>query len=290
MIKNRRKLTTSNIAYANVNFKNGIPMSQNIKQRIIDKLELKMKMSNVMKKEFDKIHLKHYPMTAGDSLANDDKHRFKNIKAFDYNRVILRKINNQEDSDYINASYIKDCEGQRRFIASQAPRKCTLNDMWRMIWQENISYIVMLTNLKEGDRVKCQRYWPESGTTTYHNIRVELETSNEYSFFIERQFTISCHNKVRTLTQIQYINWPDHGVPDTAAEVLYLYFKVKTQQTEESGPLLVHCSAGVGRTGTFIALDNLLEQNKTEIIDVFQCVNLLRKQRVQMVQTENQYR
>ena len=279
--------TFLNEQFNNHNITNDGINSGNIEHRYIKTLELKLQ--NIDDSEFNSLSEKQYPSNVGDAEVNKDKHRYTNIKAFDHNRVVLEKINHKEGSDYINASYIKGHEHQR-FIASQAPRKCTINDMWRMIWQENISYIVMLTNLKELNRIKCQRYWPESGTYSYHNIKVELETSNEYSFFAERQFIISCQNEFRTLTQIQYTNWPDHGVPNTAAEILYLYFKIKSQQTEESSPMLVHCSAGVGRTGTFIALDILLEQSKTENVDVFQCVNALREQRFQMVQTDVQYR
>ena len=141
--------------------------------------------------EFSKLFEIHYACKAGEHPSNSGKHRFNNIKAFDHSRVVLEKVENIEGSDYINASYINDYNGQQSFIASQAPRKCTINDMWRMIWQEHINIIMMLTNLREGMKVKCQRYWPESETEDYGNIQVHLERVEPYSFYIERTMTVS---------------------------------------------------------------------------------------------------
>ena len=142
---------------------------------------------------------------------------------------------------------------------------------------------------QEGERIKCQQYWPESGHKDYLDISVEPLSTNVYSFYIERHWNVTRDGATRPITHIQYTNWPDHGVPESACEILHLYYKVKT--LERSGPLLVHCSAGVGRTGTFIALDNLLSQNDEEQqVNVFKCVSDMRKDRCQMVQTDKQYR
>ena len=118
---------------------------------------------------------------------------------------------------------------------------------------------------------------------------MEFVAANVYSFYVERQWNVTRDGATRSITHIQYTNWPDHGVPESACEILHLYYKVKT--LERSGPLLVHCSAGVGRTGTFIALDNLLSQNdEEEEVDVLKCVSDMRKDRCQMVQTDKQYK
>ena len=142
---------------------------------------------------------------------------------------------------------------------------------------------------QEGDQIKCQQYWPESGQTIYHDITVESMTTTIYSFFVERQFTMTQDKCLRTLTHLQYTNWPDHGVPKSADEILYLYYKIKA--LEKKGPLLVHCSAGVGRTGTFIALDNLVEQSRVEHkVNVVKCVSSMRNDRCEMVQSASQYK
>ena len=121
-------------------------------------------------------------------------------------------------------------------------------------------------------------------------MRVETISTTTYAFYIERQFTVTkkhCTTR-KTITHIQYTSWPDHEVPEYADEILYLYYKVKA--LSRAGPLLVHCSAGVGRTGTFIALDNLLQQSEAEKqVNVFECVSEMREDRCEMVQTVKQY-
>ena len=153
----------------------------------------------------------------------------------------------------------------------------------------NVSYLYILFYLQERNKVICQRYWPESGHKQYHDIRVESVSTNVYSFYIERRFTLIREESSRTLIHLQYTNWPSHSVPRSADELLYLYHKVKA--LELVGPLLVHCSTGSGRTGVFIALDNLIEQSKSvQQVDVFKCVSDMRKHRCRMVSTHSQYR
>ena len=152
-----------------------------------------------------------------------------------------------------------------------------------------INYMIIPEFLFQKSEEIKKQYWPDSGEKQYHNIRVKTTSTTTYAFYVERCLTVTRDNCIRNITHLQYTNWPDHDVPKSAEEILYLYYKVKA--LKRKGPLLVHCSAGVGRTGTFIALDILLEQSKAEDqVDVFKCVSGMRKDRCEMVQTQKQYR
>ncbi|XP_061180601.1 receptor-type tyrosine-protein phosphatase mu-like [Saccostrea echinata] len=185
----------------------------------------------------------------------------------------------------------RDYKSERRYIAAQGPRKNTLADFIKMIWQENIECIIMFTNLVENGKNKCAKYWPDKeksvniGKCTLSHLE---ETA--YAFYTVRMFSFQKKDShdIRIITQFHYTAWPDHSTPEEIG--LVQFQRTVTKRYESGAPLLVHCSAGVGRTGTFIALDSLLEQGKEMgRINVFEFVKQMREDRMSMVQTLEQY-
>ncbi|NWS75170.1 PTPRK phosphatase, partial [Crotophaga sulcirostris] len=210
----------------------------------------------------------------------------------DHCRVVLQP--SDTGNGYINASYVDVAWtlAQSFPLPPQGPLPGTVVDFWQMVWQEKTSVIVMLTGLMEQNKAKCEQYWPEQ-EQVYGEFTVTLNNTRTTMGLITRIF---CLQKAgcalpRVVEQFQYLLWPDHGVPRNSAQLLSLVEMVNKRRLEASaGPVLVHCSAGIGRTGTFIALDFLLKMGKAEgKVDVFHCVQRLREQRVSMVQTKEQY-
>ncbi|KAK7493650.1 hypothetical protein BaRGS_00015162, partial [Batillaria attramentaria] len=233
-----------------------------------------------------------HPHTIGLSEENKRKNRFKALCTYDFNRVVLRRPKGDKSSDYINATYIKGYQRDQQYIATQGPRANTTDDLWWMVWQEGITQIVMLANLQEDGRDKCEEYWPASGKSqTYGHVTVKGLEEQQRADFVIRSFVLknAKSSGERHVTQYHYMAWPDHGVPLAASLVDYWrYVKARSTSTV---PLLVHCSAGVGRTGTFIALDIASEKkSRGDDVNVNEIVTQLREQRALMVQSEAQYK
>ncbi|XP_051996633.1 receptor-type tyrosine-protein phosphatase T-like [Xyrauchen texanus] len=222
---------------------------------------------------------------------NRNKNRYGNIIAYDHTRVRLQLLDGDPHSDYINANYIDGYHRPRHYIATQGPMQETVRDFWRMIWQENSASIVMVTNLVEVGRVKCVRYWPDE-TEVYGDIKVTLIETEPLAEYVIRTFTVQKkgHHEIREIRQFHFTSWPDHGVPCYATGLLGFIRQVKFLNPPDAGPIVVHCSAGAGRTGCFIAVDIMLDMAESEgVVDIFNCIRELRSQRVNMVQTEEQY-
>ncbi|XP_025425132.1 tyrosine-protein phosphatase Lar isoform X2 [Sipha flava] len=224
--------------------------------------------------------------------VNKPKNRYANVIAYDHSRVTLQPIDGIPGSDYINANY---CDGYRKhnaYIATQGPLQETFSDFWRMCWEVRTSTIVMMTKLEERTRVKCDQYWPTRGSQVYGPITVTLTNVQELATYVIRSFhlTRATDNETREVKQLQFGAWPDHGVPDHPAPLLQFMKRVRAVNLMDSGPVVVHCSAGVGRTGCFIVIDAMLERAKNEhSVDIYAHVTCLRAQRNYMVQTEEQY-
>ncbi|XP_064386420.1 receptor-type tyrosine-protein phosphatase kappa-like [Halichondria panicea] len=224
-----------------------------------------------------------------------EENRFGNILVYDDNLIILDPIPGQEDcqSDYINACYVDGFVKRNKFIASQGPLPNTVVDFWRMMWQERPPIIVMLTNVMENNKTKCQQYWPDSGSVSYGPFTVTITDQQVLADYTVRNLLLAIKGesgKPFKTTQFHFTTWPDHGVPDYATPILGFHRRVKSQHKPSRGPLLVHCSAGVGRTGTYIAIDNVLDQIATEgIVDISGTIVKSRNQRMKMVQTRDQY-
>ncbi|XP_047433666.1 protein tyrosine phosphatase receptor type Db isoform X15 [Mugil cephalus] len=224
--------------------------------------------------------------------VNKPKNRYANVIAYDHSRVILSSIEGVPGSDYINANYIDGYRRQNAYIATQGSLPETFGDFWRMVWEQHTANIIMMTKLEEKSRVKCDQYWPTRGTETYGLIQVTLLDTVELATYSVRTFALykSGSNEKREVRHFQFTAWPDHGVPEHPTPFLAFLRRVKACNPPDAGPMVVHCSAGVGRTGCFIVIDAMAERIKHEkTIDIYGHVTLMRSQRNYMVQTEDQY-
>ncbi|XP_063483657.1 receptor-type tyrosine-protein phosphatase F isoform X14 [Symphalangus syndactylus] len=224
--------------------------------------------------------------------VNKPKNRYANVIAYDHSRVILTCIDGVPGSDYINANYIDGYRKQNAYIATQGPLPETMGDFWRMVWEQRTATVAMMTRLEEKSRVKCDQYWPARGTETYGLIQVTLLDTVELATYTVRTFALhkSGSSEKRELRQFQFMAWPDHGVPEYPTPILAFLRRVKACNPLDAGPMVVHCSAGVGRTGCFIVIDAMLERMKHEkTVDIYGHVTCMRSQRNYMVQTEDQY-
>ncbi|XP_061940961.1 tyrosine-protein phosphatase Lar isoform X11 [Apis cerana] len=224
--------------------------------------------------------------------VNASKNRYANVIAYDHSRVILQTIDGMSGTDYINANYCDGYRKQNAYVATQGPLQETFGDFWRMCWELRSSTIVMMTKLEERTRIKCDQYWPSRGSETYGLMTVTITDVQELATYCIRTFQISRagYSERREMKQLQFTAWPDHGVPEHPAPFLQFLRRVRSLNPSDSGPLIVHCSAGVGRTGCFIVIDSMLERIKHEkMIDIYGHVTCLRAQRNYMVQTEDQY-
>ncbi|XP_061221095.1 receptor-type tyrosine-protein phosphatase delta isoform X29 [Neopsephotus bourkii] len=224
--------------------------------------------------------------------VNKPKNRYANVIAYDHSRVLLSSIEGIPGSDYINANYIDGYRKQNAYIATQGALPETFGDFWRMMWEQRGATVVMMTKLEERSRVKCDQYWPSRGTETYGLIQVTLLDTVELATYCVRTFALykNGSSEKREVRQFQFTAWPDHGVPEHPTPFLAFLRRVKTCNPPDAGPMVVHCSAGVGRTGCFIVIDAMLERIKHEkTVDIYGHVTLMRAQRNYMVQTEDQY-
>ncbi|KFO71871.1 Receptor-type tyrosine-protein phosphatase eta, partial [Cuculus canorus] len=235
----------------------------------------------------------HQPKFAAELVENRGKNRYNNVLPYDISRVKLSDQSSGTD-DYINASYMPGYISKKAFIAAQGPLPNTIEDFWRMIWEKDIYSIVMLTKCVEQARTKCEQYWPDKESKSYGEIIVTMVSEIVLPEWTIRDFTVEKSNtpESHTVRQFHFTSWPDHGVPETTDLLInfrHLVHEYSSQNPIDS-PTLVHCSAGVGRTGTFIAIDRLIQQIEMEnTVDVYGVVYDLRMHRPLMVQTEDQY-
>ncbi|XP_039630990.1 receptor-type tyrosine-protein phosphatase H-like isoform X2 [Polypterus senegalus] len=227
--------------------------------------------------------------------GNKIKNRFTNVLPYDCSRVKLQKGQENPCSDYINANFMPGYNSSKEFIAAQGPLPNTVANFWQMIWEQNVQAVVMVTNCEEGNRVKCEQYWPKDcKPCVYEDISVTTVSDTEMKEWTLREFNVK-HVKTlesRIVKHFHFTTWPDHGVPVKTHSLIAFRELVRSfmNQLTRNAPVVVHCSAGVGRTGTFIALDYLLLQLSNEMaVSVYSCVQRMRKNRPLMVQTESQY-
>ncbi|EFN87583.1 Receptor-type tyrosine-protein phosphatase kappa [Harpegnathos saltator] len=221
---------------------------------------------------------------------NKTKNRYGNLIAYDETRVILKKLPDDAHSDYINANYITGYKKKKRYIATQGPKPNTVVDFWRMIWQEKVLIICMLANVIENGKTKCEQYWPDIGKKKkYGEIIVLNATHNVFADYCFRTLHITYEKETRKVEHLHYTAWPDHGVPLYTHSVV-TYLKKLLATPPGDGPVVVHCSAGVGRTGTIILCDICLHRAAAEgVVDVFAETASIRRERANMVDNKQQY-
>lgn len=280
-----------------------------MEMNVIHELSFDIEFSELVQLAVDTIQRK---ITFATLPLNRRRNRYQDIVPFDATRVVLEKPisiqSNGELSNYINASLISDLTGQLHspfYIAAQGPSEDTMNLFWEMVWQQNVRVIVMLTNLVEGlgfHSNKCSQYWPDlvGNTRRFHDIEVQLYDCQEAPDYLVRKLDVSRQDTTRSIVHVQCTSWPDRSAPKDASVLLQLIEVVRALASQygrsddnlPTGPWLVHCSAGVGRTGTFITLDQIMRMYDDPCrsdIDVFNTVYQLRKERRYLVQTLSQY-
>ncbi|XP_006886985.1 PREDICTED: tyrosine-protein phosphatase non-receptor type 3-like isoform X2 [Elephantulus edwardii] len=223
---------------------------------------------------------------------NLDKNRYKDVLPYDTTRVLL-----QGNEDYINASYVNmeipTANLVNKYIAAQGPLPHTCAQFWQVVWDQKLSLIVMLTTLTERGRTKCHQYWPDPPEVVEHggfHIRCQSEDCTIAYVFREMLITNSKTGEEHTVTHLQYVAWPDHGVPDDSSDFLEFVNYMRTLRVD-SEPVLVHCSAGIGRTGVLVTMETamcLIERNLP--VYPLDIVRKMRDQRAMMVQTSSQYK
>ncbi|KAK9953538.1 hypothetical protein ABG768_017522 [Culter alburnus] len=226
---------------------------------------------------------------------NKDKNRFTNVLPYDSSRVQLT-VNDEDNSDYINANYMPGYDNaSKQYIAAQGPLPSTVNDFWRMVWEKRSQAIIMVTNCTESGRIKCEQYWPlDYSPCLYGNLVVTVKSENKAPSWTLREFNVKdkSTSETRTVKHFHFTAWPDHGVPSGTEELIQFRGLVRQhiERSFSAGPTVVHCSAGVGRTGTLIALDVLLQQlDREKAVGIAAFVQQMRFCRPLMVQTESQY-
>ncbi|KAH8034903.1 hypothetical protein HPB51_003190 [Rhipicephalus microplus] len=218
---------------------------------------------------------RQFPTIEAQRIENKIKNRYGNLLAYDYTRVKLRSIPGVPFSDYINANYI------------DAPSRSQYKTFWRMVWQENVCKIVMLTGLVENGKTKCEKYWPDK-TATYGDVQVHFIAEETFPEYCVRQLHMTMADNTREVKHFHLTSWPDHGVPLYPNTLLTFRRKVNQYRTFNEAPVVVHCSAGVGRTGAYILLENLIEQAQAEgVVDVVGQLSLMRQSRMNVVETLN---
>lgn len=238
---------------------------------------------------------KIYPTNIGEREENVKKNRYKDILPFDHTRVKLTLKTTNQDTDYINANFIKGIDGPEAYIATQGPLPNTVIDFWRMNWEYNVAVIVMACREFEMGRKKCEKYFPQLGEEplTFGPFRISCESEQSRTDYFIRTLVVENENETRRITQFHYMNWPDHDVPSSFDSILDMIGLMREYQENDDVPICVHCSAGCGRTGAICAIDytwNLLKAGRIpEDFNVFRLIQEMRTQRHSAVQTKEQY-
>ncbi|XP_061758921.1 tyrosine-protein phosphatase non-receptor type 22 isoform X2 [Nerophis ophidion] len=232
---------------------------------------------------------------SAESQDNIKKNRYKDILPFDHSRVKLMLTTSKSDTDYINASFIKGVAGSNAYIATQGPLHHTVQDFLRMLWEYDIKVIVMACREFEMGKKKCERYWPEKEEESFvcGPFAVFRDCEEDKEARVTRTLRLTYDNCGRTLKQLHYVNWPDHGVPNSILPILDMLEEMRSYQPHDHVPICIHCSAGCGRTGALCVIDytwNLLRTGLiTSDFNVCDLVRTMRTQRPSVVQTKEQY-
>ncbi|KAG8440287.1 hypothetical protein GDO86_006158 [Hymenochirus boettgeri] len=259
--------------------------------------------------EYEEIRKEHPEGTFNVSLTpvNRDRNRYGDVLCLDQTRVKLRRLNWHERSDYINASFMDGYLQKNMYIGTQGPLEKTFPDFWQMVWEQNILVIVMTTRVEEGGHRKCGQYWPLShgSAESYGAVTVTNKATENHQHYKQSTLELSIRQgkEKRLISHMQFLSWPDFGVPSSANALNCFRCAVKKEQQRlvqdlgsnwkgplEGPPIVVHCSAGIGRTGTFCTLDICMSQlDHMGTINIRQTVQRMRRQRAFSIQTPEQY-
>ncbi|XP_043821765.1 receptor-type tyrosine-protein phosphatase N2 [Dromiciops gliroides] len=265
---------------------------------ILSYMEDHLKNKNRLEKEWEALCA--YQAEPNTSLVaqkeeNVQKNRSPTVLTYDHSRVLLKSENSHDNSDYINASPIMDHDPRNpAYIATQGPLPATVADFWQMVWENGCVVIVMLTPLTENGVKQCYHYWPDEGSNLYHIYEVNLVSEHIWcEDFLVRSFYLKNlqTNETRTVTQFHFLSWYDQGVPSSTRSLLDFRRKVNKCYRGRSCPIIVHCSDGAGRSGTYVLIDMVLNKmaKGAKEIDIAATLEHLRDQRPGMVQTKEQF-
>ncbi|XP_041697904.1 receptor-type tyrosine-protein phosphatase N2-like [Coregonus clupeaformis] len=265
---------------------------------ILSYMEDHLKNKNRLEKEWEALcayQAEPNASTTGLGAGNIKKNRSNAVVAYDHSRIILKVENSQGSSDYVNASPIMDHDPRNpAYIATQGPLPSTVADFWQMVWENGCVVIVMLTTLTESGVKQCYHYWPDEGSNLYHIYEVNLVSEHIWcddflvrSFYLKNMQT----NETRTVTQFHFLTWLNQNVPESSRTLLDFRRKVNKCYRGRSCPIIVHCSDGAGRSGTYILIDMVLNKmaKGAKEIDIAATLEHLRDQRPAMVQTKEQF-
>ncbi|XP_034743631.1 receptor-type tyrosine-protein phosphatase N2-like [Etheostoma cragini] len=265
---------------------------------ILSYMEDHMKNKDRLEKEWEALcayQAEPNACTSGLKDGNAKKNRSTAVVAYDHSRITLKVENSQGNSDYVNASPIMDHDPRNpAYIATQGPLPSTVADFWQMVWENGCVVIVMLTPLVESGVKQCYHYWPDEGSNLYHIYEVNLVSEHIWcddflvrSFYLKNMQT----NETRTVTQFHFLTWLNQNVPETSRTLLDFRRKVNKCYRGRSCPIIVHCSDGAGRSGTYILIDMVLNKmaKGAKEIDIAATLEHLRDQRPGMVQTKDQF-
>ncbi|XP_043945882.1 tyrosine-protein phosphatase non-receptor type 1 isoform X1 [Protopterus annectens] len=239
-----------------------------------------------------------FPCRTARLPENKNRNRYRDVSPFDHSRIKLQ----QGENDYINASLIKMEEAQRSYILTQGPLPNTCGQFWEMVWEQKSRGVVMLNRLVEKGSVKCAPYWPkkEENVITFEetNFKLTLMSEDIKSYYTVRQLELEnlLTHENREILHFHYTTWPDFGVPESPASFLNFLFKVRESGSlnPDCGPVVVHCSAGIGRSGTFCLVDTCLllmdKRKDPSSVDIKQVLLEMRKYRMGLIQTADQLR
>ncbi|XP_040477033.1 tyrosine-protein phosphatase non-receptor type 18 isoform X5 [Ursus maritimus] len=233
---------------------------------------------------------------AGSLPGNVRKNRYKDVLPYDQTRVILSLLQEEGHGDYINGNFIRGTDGSQAYIATQGPLPHTLLDFWRLVWEFGVKVILMACREMENGRKKCERYWAQEQEPLQIGLFCITLTRETWlnSDIMLRTLRVTFQKECRSVYQLQYMSWPDRGVPSNPEHVLTMVEEARRLQGSGPSPLCVHCSAGCGRTGVLCTVDYVRQLLLTQMIppnfSLFNVVLEMRKQRPAAVQTEEQYR
>ncbi|KAM9288075.1 receptor-type tyrosine-protein phosphatase N2 [Cariama cristata] len=265
---------------------------------ILSYMEDHLKNKNRLEKEWEALcayQAEPNATTVAQQEENIQKNRSRAVVPYDHSRICLKGENSHDNSDYINASPIMDHDPRNpAYVATQGPLPATVADFWQMVWENGCVVIVMLTPLVENGVKQCYHYWPDEGSNLYHIYEVNLVSEHIWcEDFLVRSFYLKNlqTNETRTVTQFHFLSWNDQRVPASTRSLLDFRRKVNKCYRGRSCPVVVHCSDGAGRSGTYILIDMVLNKmaKGAKEIDIAATLEHLRDQRPGMVQTKEQF-